>query len=287
LQSCQRLFRSRVAAVSKALIPCGGRGTRMLALTGGAPKELIPVAGVPALEWVARECAASGVEEVLVVTAPGKEEIERRLAPREGRAGLPPRFEFVVQPQARGLADAIRLGRAFADDAALAVALPDNLFLGEVPALAQVIETFARRGMSAVAIAEVDAAEASRRGPTAVYSGRLEGDEYHITAIPNKGAHGATFDLRGARTAFTGVGRYVFTPELWPTIDEVARALPPSAELDDIPVMQRLLARGRLIGRRIRGKLMDIGLPSGYHEADELLRARASARESATRAEAD
>jgi UTP--glucose-1-phosphate uridylyltransferase len=258
----------------------------MLALTGGAPKELIPVAGVPALEWVARECAASGVEEVLIVTAPGKEEIEQRLAALAGRAGLPQRFEFVVQPRARGLADAIRLGRDFADDAALAVALPDNLFLGPVPALAQLIETFSRRGMSTVAIVEVDAVGASRRGPTAVYAGRLEGDDYHITAIPDKGAHGATFDLRGARSAFTGVGRYVFTTELWPIIDEVARALPPSVELDDVPVMQRLLARGRLIGRRIRGKLMDIGLPSGYREADELLRGIASARESAAQSEA-
>jgi UTP-glucose-1-phosphate uridylyltransferase len=98
--------------------------------------------------------------------------------------------------------------------------------------------------------------------------------------------HGATFDLRGARSAFTGVGRYVFTPELWPAIDEVERALAPGLELDDIPVMQQLLARGRLIGRRIRGRVMDVGLPSGYREADESLKRTASAGESATRSEA-
>jgi UTP--glucose-1-phosphate uridylyltransferase len=258
----------------------------MLALTGGAPKELIPVGGVAALEWVARECAASGVEEVLIVTAPGKEEIEARVAALAGRAGLPRRFQFVVQRQARGLADAIRLGCDFADDAALAVALPDNLFVGQVPALAQLIEAFTRRGLSAVGIVEVDAAAAARRGPTAAYSGRLEGDDFHITSIPKKGAHGATFDLRGARSAFTGVGRYVFTPEVWPTVDEVERALAPRVELDDIPVMQQLLARGRLIGRRIRGRVMDVGLPSGYREADESLKRTASAGESATRLEA-
>jgi hypothetical protein len=54
-------------------------------------------------------------------------------------------------------------------------------------------------------------------------------------------------------------------------IDEVDRSLAPGAELDDIPVLQRLLARGRLTGRRIRGRFLDVGLPQGYAEADALL----------------
>jgi len=65
----------------------------------------------------------------------------------------------------------------------------------------------------------------------------------------------------------------VFTPELFGVIDEVERALPAGAELDDVPVMQRLLAGGRLIGRRIRGRFLDVGLPQGYQEANELLSA--------------
>jgi UTP--glucose-1-phosphate uridylyltransferase len=246
----------------------------MAGLTRGAPKELLPVAGTPALEWVVRECVESGIDEVLVVTAPGKEAIERHFAPRAGAPGMPRRLEFVVQPEPRGLADAIRLGRDFAAGGPLAVALPDNLFLGEVPGLAEVIEAFARHAMSAVAIVEIDAEEAARRGPTAIYQGALDGDDFHIAHIPSKGAHGATFDLRGAHSAFTGVGRYVFTDELFPTIDEVERALPPGAELDDVPVMQSLLARGRLIGRRMRGRFLDIGLPSGYEEANALLEAQ-------------
>ncbi len=53
--------------------------------------------------------------------------------------------------------------------------------------------------------------------------------------------------------------------------EEVERTLAPGAELDDVPVMQRLLSRGRLIGRRIRGRWLDVGLPSGYEEANAIL----------------
>src|ERR1700733_13139825 len=120
------------ATVRHALIPCGGRGTRMRAVSGAAPKELLSVAGVSLVEWVARECAASGASELLVVTAPGKDAIRERLAPH---TGSPVRIEFVEQPTAAGLMDAVRLGRTFAGHAPLAVALPDNLFVGDAPGM--------------------------------------------------------------------------------------------------------------------------------------------------------
>jgi UTP--glucose-1-phosphate uridylyltransferase len=243
----------------------------MLALTGGAPKELVPVAGVPMLHHVVRECAESGVTDLLIVIAPGKEAIVDGLRPLAGRAGMPQRIAFVEQPHPRGLADAIRLGRDFAGEGPLGVALPDNLFVGDAPGLTQVIEAYARTGKNVVAVVEVFAEEASRRGATAVFPGVLEGDDYHIESIPDKGARTKTFDTGGAASAFTGVGRYVFTPELFRTIDEVERALVPGKELDDVPVMQRLLAAGRLVGRRMRGRWLDVGLPDGYREAEQAL----------------
>jgi UTP--glucose-1-phosphate uridylyltransferase len=257
--------------VTKALIPCGGKGTRMLALTGGRAKELLPVAGVPVLGRVLAECAASGVRDVLIVVAPGKDDLVAYAAGVAGQRGFPARVDFAEQRDARGLADAIRLGRTYAASAPLAVALPDNLFLGEEPALAQVLDTHGATGLSVVAVVEILADEARRRGPTSVLPGELVGDEFRIARVPDKGARGSTFDTAGASSAFTGVGRYVFTPDAFDVIDEVERTLTPGAELDDIPVLQRLLARGRLTGRRIRGRFLDVGLPPGYAEADALL----------------
>jgi UTP--glucose-1-phosphate uridylyltransferase len=256
--------------VTKALVPCGGKGTRMLALTGGRAKELLPVGGVPVLGRVLAECAASGIRDALVVIAPGKDDLVAYASALAGRSGFPARVDFAEQREARGLADAIRLGRDYAGSSPLGVALPDNLFLGDEPALAQVLATHAATGLSVVAVVEILAHEAQRRGPTSVLPGELAGDEFRIARIPDKGARGSTFNTAGASSAFTGVGRYVFTPDAFDVIDEVERTLAPGVELDDVPVLQRLLARGRLTGRRIRGRFLDVGLPPGYAEADAL-----------------
>lgn len=256
------------AAPTHALIPCGGKGTRMLSLTGGAPKELVEVAGIPVVERVARECAASGITDLLVVIAPGKEAIQERLAWQAGTHGMPARISFAVQREARGLADAIRLGAEFCGRGPIAVALPDNLFLGETPALRQVIDTATRAGKSAVAIVGISTEEARAKGATAIYSGEIVGHEYRISHIPDKGAKSATFDTGGAKVAYTGVGRYAFGHAVWKAIDEVDGTLKPGAELDDIPVMQLLLNRGLMTGCLIDGRFLDVGLPAGYNEAN-------------------
>ncbi len=253
--------------VSRGLIPCGGRGTRMQSLTRGMAKELLEVAGVPVVERVLEECASSGIDDVLVVISPDKNDVVERLAPLAGKAGMPQSISFAVQKEPRGLADAIRLGRVFAGRGPLAVALPDNLFAGAAPGLAQVIETYHASGKNVVAIVEITADAASRRGPTAVFPGRALGHEFVIERIPDKGEKGRTFDTQGQQSAFTGVGRYVFGPDAFEAIDLIEQDLAAGEELDDIPVMQLLLSRERLTGRLIEGRFFDVGIVSGYEEA--------------------
>jgi UTP--glucose-1-phosphate uridylyltransferase len=238
----------------------------MRAIAGDGPKEMVPVAGVPAIDWVIRECRESGIDDIMVVTAPGKDALVAHLA------GI----RVVTQPEPRGLADAIRMGRDFAGDEPLAVALPDNIFLARVPALRQVIDAYRT---SVVAIVEISAQEAARRGATAALPGERHGAEYRIARIPDKGAKGSTFDVRGAESAYTAVGRFVFTPDALAAIDEVEKTIPAGAELDDVPLMQWLLARGELLGRVIDGEFLDVGLPSGYAEANARLTNAQSARQ--------
>jgi len=243
----------------------------MLELTRGQPKELIGIAGVPVLVRVLEECAESGIEEALVVISPEKQPIVDVLAPLAGRTGMPASISFSVQRKPRGLADAIRHGRGFSRGESLAVALPDNLFSGADPGLKQVIDTHDATSRNVVAMVEISADEASRRGPTAIYEGRIDGSQFIIEHIPDKGDRRLTFDTGGAASAFTGVGRYVFTPDVFAVIDEVEACLPRGAELDDVPVMQRLLEEGLLTGRRVDGMFFDVGIVSGYEEASREL----------------
>lgn len=239
----------------------------MLSVTHGAPKELLPLDGIPILQHVLHECAQSGITSALIVVSPGKSAIIDFATPLAGSDGMPATIRFALQHQPRGVADAIRCGADFTAGDAFAVALPDNLFVGADPAVAQVKAAFAETRKNVVAVIDVVAAEATRRGATPVYAGVRDGDLFRIDRIPDKGSHSATFDTHGATAAVTGVGRFIFEHEVFGVIDAAERVLPLGAELDDIPVMQFLLGRGRLVGRVLDGRFLDVGLPQGYAEA--------------------
>lgn len=239
----------------------------MLPLTHGAPKELLLLGGTPILQHVLGECARSGIASVLVVVSPAKRAIVGFASPLAGRAGMPKSIELAVQQEPHGLADAIRCGASFAAREPFAVALPDNLFIGTEPAVAQVVSAFLATGLNVVGVTEVLASDAARRGPTPIYPGKRDGDVFRIERVPDKGAHEATFDTLGAASAMTGVGRYVFTDEVFGAIDDAERSLAAGAELDDIPVLQALLAGGRLTGRVLSDRFVDVWIPQGYAEA--------------------
>src|ERR1700686_4084420 len=63
--------------VTKAFIPAAGLGTRMCALTKGAPKEMLPVGDRPMIHHVVQEAVDAGIEEICIVIRDGKKAILR------------------------------------------------------------------------------------------------------------------------------------------------------------------------------------------------------------------
>ncbi len=227
------------AAVRHAVIPCGGRNASMRSLTDGGAVggavEVLPIAGVPMIEWVVRECAASGTSDLLIVTR--SDTIRERVAPRAGTPGFPLRIEFASYTGTPGtLADALAVARTFAGDplAPIGVAIPTNLFIGDAPGLAQVVESYYRSGHSVVGIV-----------------GDAAGDE--IDLAPTLPAMAGMIGM---------VGRYLIGPSAW----DVLQAHPTAR--DDRAVLRALLEANALIGRRMRGQFLDMGSPSGYTAAN-------------------
>ena len=71
----------------------------------------------------------------------------------------------------------------------------------------------------------------------------------------------------GEGAAVTPIGRMAFTGDALAQFEEVGRALPAGAELDDVPVLQRLARSGRLAGVLSEARFFDVGVPEGYREA--------------------
>src|SRR5512137_2023834 len=58
------------------MIPVAGHGTRLLPATKSQPKEMLPVARKPIVQYVVEELVANSVEEILFVTGRNKSSIE-------------------------------------------------------------------------------------------------------------------------------------------------------------------------------------------------------------------
>lgn len=62
--------------VRKAIIPAAGLGTRFLPATKAMPKEMLPIVDKPTIQYIVEEAAASGIEDIIIVTGKSKRAIE-------------------------------------------------------------------------------------------------------------------------------------------------------------------------------------------------------------------
>ena len=70
-----------VKAVTKAVFPVAGLGTRFLPATKAMPKEMLPIVDKPLIQYAVEEAMEAGIEEMVMVTAPERSLIEYHFAP--------------------------------------------------------------------------------------------------------------------------------------------------------------------------------------------------------------
>jgi NDP-sugar pyrophosphorylase family protein len=159
--------------VRKAVIVAAGLGTRMLPATRVIPKEILPVVDRPAIQVVVEEAIASGIEEIVVVVAPGRSlvldhfapvpDLERHLQER-GKRDLLDLVRSIAtmalitraeQRQPLGLGHAVLQARAAIGDEPFAVILPDDIFDSEPPCLRQLLDVAEAREAPVVALMRV------------------------------------------------------------------------------------------------------------------------------------
>lgn len=178
-------FRSKemkARSIRKAVIPAAGLGTRMLPFTKAVPKEMLPIANRPLIQYAVDEAIESGIEEIVLVTSPRRETLRdyfRRDAALEqmleqmGRhhdaellSGLSrgAKFTIVHQSSPLGLGHAVACAKDAVGDEPFAVILPDALILGAVPCIGEMIAACEDLSASCVAAREVEAEDINRFG---------------------------------------------------------------------------------------------------------------------------
>jgi UTP--glucose-1-phosphate uridylyltransferase len=266
--------------IQKVVIPAAGLGTRFLPATKVVPKEMMPIAGRPLIQFAVEEAAASGLKTVILVISRGKslvaEHFSRNVAlekilvqrGRMGDANLirclseVAEIQTVSQEAPLGLADAIRSARSLVGDEPFAVILPDAVIDSAKPCIRQLMDCYEKHRGCVVATQMVEASEVDRFGVLDVAS-LLDtccgGRTVQVTSLTERPKLGSVSSRNGI------FGRYILEPEIFSCIEQAHPGFGGELQLTDALLLYS--NRSPLYAYQFEGTHYDAGSKLGYLQA--------------------
>lgn len=259
----------------------GGLGTRFLPATKATPKEMLPVAEKPLIQYAFEEAMNAGIERFIFVTGRNKNSIEdhfdnnyelqsklsnaKKEAMLEKTIGwLPPagQIVFLRQQDTLGLGHAILCAEKFVGDEPFAVTLADELFykkdsniLKEMINLYQNIE----EKSNIVAIQKVENKnDVSKYG--IVSEEKNFGNYIKIDGMVEKPK------VEDAPSELSLTGKYIFEPEIFEYIKKTKEGAGGEIQITD--AIKATLSQYSTYGYKIDGERFDCGSVIGYLKAN-------------------
>jgi UTP--glucose-1-phosphate uridylyltransferase len=165
-------------------------------------------------------------------------------------------IQYVRQSYARGLGEAILLGKHFAGNEPFAVMLPDEIiFSDEKEPLQQLIEVFEEFKGNVVGVKKLDSSQLKNYG--VITPEPLEGKKYTIKDIIEKPQESPPSDL-------AVIGRYIFNPAIFTYLENVKPGVGGEIQLTD--AIKAMAKDYTSYGLEIDGKCFDIAKMSQYVE---------------------
>jgi len=112
----------------KGVLLTGGSGTRLWPITKSTSKGLLPVYDKPLVYYPLTTLMLTGIRDILVISSPEWLGMYRELLGDGSEWGM--NFEYAVQPEPRGIPDALNIGERYLGRDSFALILGDNLLHG-------------------------------------------------------------------------------------------------------------------------------------------------------------
>jgi len=265
-------------AVTKAVIPAAGLGTRFLPATKAIPKEMLPVVDKPAIQYVVEEAVAAGLRDILLVTGRAKgaledhfdraPELEQALKAKGDDERLARIWEptelatvhYTRQGTPQGLGHAVLCAAHHVGDHPFAVLLGDDFIHPSDPLLRRMIEVRDQFGGSVVALMQVDSDQVSQYGVAAIEPTSAD-DVVTVHDLVEKPAPA------DAPSNWIVVGRYVCDPAVFRVLENTPPGRGNEIQFTDaLKTLAQMPASegGGVRGVQFRGRRFDTGNPVDY-----------------------
>ena len=261
--------------VRKAVVLAAGYGTRLLPATKAQPKEALPLVDKPIIQYTVEEAAASGLEQVIIVTASGKRAVEdhfdRSLELEQAlrEKGDLERLEeirrisdladivYVRQKEQLGVGHAVLTVRDVVGQEPFVLFFPDDVIIADVPVARQMLDVFEEYGASILAVERVSPGDIESYGivdpePVKDRLVRVRG------LVEKPKPEEAPSDL-GI------VGRYVLTPDIFTALARTEPGKGREIQLTD--ALALLLTEQPVYAYLFEGCRYDTGRPLGLLQA--------------------
>jgi UTP--glucose-1-phosphate uridylyltransferase len=237
---------------------------------------MLPLVDKPLIQFSIEEAVRAGIEQVIVVTAPGKKaiedyfggspQLESFLEKKGDRERLRLMRElpkiadirFVQQPEQRGLGHAILMAGETVGYEPFAVLLPDDIIDSKVPVLKSMVAVYEKYGAGVIAVEQVSDEDTRKYG--IIKPRKIAGKIHRILGLVEKPVPSRAPSRLGI------VGRYILTPQIF----DVLKVTPPGVgnEIQLTDALSRLLSQQELYAYEFAGVRYDTGSPLGWLEAN-------------------